>query len=122
MKEQKERANSDHGSWKFPDGEAFYNMALNRTTTTDLTADEIHEIGLAEVARIHGEMEAIKNKLGLKALLQEFFQFMKTDEQFYYAADQEGKDAYLAEAVHLIDSMKTRLNEIFITLPKQILW
>lgn len=118
MKEQKERANSDQGAWKFPDGEAFYNMALNRTTTTDLTADEIHEIGLAEVARIHGEMEAIKNQVGFEGSLREFFQFMRTDEQFYYAADQDGKDAYLAEAVHLIDSMKTRLNEIFITLPE----
>ena len=119
MKEQKERANSDHGAWKFPDGEAFYNMALNRTTTTNLTANEIHEIGLAEVTRIHGEMEAIKNQVGFEGTLQEFFQFIKTDKQFYYAADQEGKDAYLAEAVHLIDSMKTRLDEIFITKPKE---
>ena len=118
MNEQKERANSDHGAWKFPDGEAFFNTALKRTTTTDLTSDEIHEIGLAEVARIHGEMEVIKNDVGFEGSLQEFFQFMKTDKQFYYAADQDGKDAYLAEAVHLIDSMKTRLDEIFITKPK----
>ena len=54
MKAQKKRANSDHGAWKFPDGEAFFNTALKRTTTTDLTADEIHEIGLNEVDRIHG--------------------------------------------------------------------
>lgn len=118
MKAQKERANSDDGVWKFPDGEAFYNMKLKRTTTTDLTSDEIHEIGLAEVARIHGEMEVIKTQVGYEGTLQEFFQFMKTDKQFYYASNQEGKDAYLAEAVHLIDSMKTRLDEIFITKPK----
>jgi uncharacterized protein (DUF885 family) len=118
MKEQKERANTDDGAWKFPDGEAFYNMALKMTTTTDLTADEIHEIGLSEVARIHGEMEAIKNQVGFEGTLQDFFQFMKTDKQFYYTSDQKGKDAYLKEAVHLIDSMKTRLDEIFITKPK----
>lgn len=118
MKEQKQRANSDHGAWKFPDGEAFYNNALQRTTTTELTAQEIHDIGLREVARIHGEMDAIRKAVGFEGSLQDFFQFMKTDPQFYYSADQEGKEAYLAEAVHLIDSMKTRLDEIFISKPK----
>jgi uncharacterized protein (DUF885 family) len=118
MKGQKERANSDHGAWKFPDGEAFYNNALKRTTTTNLTADEIHQIGLDEVARIHGEMDVIRLKVGFEGNLQDFFQFMKTDEQFYYPANKEGKAAYLKEAVHLIDSMKTRIDEIFITKPK----
>lgn len=118
MKGQKERANSDHGAWKFPDGEAFFNNALKRTTTTDLTANEIHQIGLDEVARIHGEMNAIKDNVSFKGTLQEFFQFMKTDKQFYYPATKDGKAAYLKEAVHLIDSMKTRLDEIFITKPK----
>ena len=118
MKGQKRRANFDHGVWKFPDGETFFNNALKRTTTTDLTAEEIHKIGLNEVARIHGEMEAIKNQVQFEGTLQNFFQFMKTDKQFYYPADQKGKDAYLAKAVLLIDSMKTRLDEIFITKPK----
>ena len=118
IKKQKERANSDHGAWKFPDGKAFYNNALKRTTTTDLTANEIHEIGLSEVARIHKEMNIIRNKVGFKGTLQDFFQFMKTDKQFYYKADKQGKAAYLKKAVNLIDSMKTRLDEIFITKPK----
>ena len=118
MKDQKERANSDHGAWKFPDGEAFYNTALKRTTTTNLTANEIHEIGLKEVARIHKEMDAIRKNVGFEGTLQEFFQFMKTDQQFYYSADKQGKDAYLKEAVQLIDRMKTRLDELFISKPK----
>jgi uncharacterized protein (DUF885 family) len=118
IKKQKERANSDHGAWKFPDGKAFYNNALKRTTTTDLTANEIHEIGLSEVARIHKEMNIIRNKVGFKGTLQDFFQFMKTDKQFYYKADKQGKAAYLKKAVNLIDSMETRLDEIFITKPK----
>ncbi|NQX82958.1 MAG: DUF885 domain-containing protein [Flavobacteriaceae bacterium] len=118
MKGQKERANSDGGAWKFPNGEAFFNNALKRTTTTDLTANEIYEIGLSEVTRIHGEMDAIRKKVNFKGTLQEFFQFMKTDKQFYYSSDNTGKDAYLKKAVHLIDSMKTRLDEIFITKPK----
>lgn len=118
IKKQKERANSDHGAWKFPDGKAFYNNALKRTTTTDLTANEIHEIGLSEVARIHKEMNIIRNKVGFKGTLQDFFQFMKTDKQFYYKADKQGKAAYLKKAVNLIDSMENRLDEIFITKPK----
>lgn len=118
MKGQKERANTDHGAWKFPDGDAFFNNALKRTTTTALTANDIHQIGLDEVARIHGEMDAIRKSVGFKGTLQDFFQFMKTDKQFYYSANQEGKAAYLKEAVHVIDSMKTRLDEIFITKPK----
>jgi uncharacterized protein (DUF885 family) len=118
MKAQKERANYDHGAWKFPDGEAFFNTALKRTTTTNLTANEIHEIGLNEVARIHGEMDVIRNTVGFEGTLQDFFQFMKTDKQFYYTADKQGKDAYLKEAIHLIDSIKTRLDELFITKPK----
>lgn len=118
MKSQKERSNSDHGAWKFPNGEAFYNNALKRTTTTNLTANEIHNIGLAEVKRIHDEMNAIREQVEFKGDLKAFFEFMKTDKQFYYPANQEGKDAYLAKAVKLIDSMKTRLDEIFISKPK----
>jgi uncharacterized protein (DUF885 family) len=73
---------------------------------------------LNEVARIHGEMDVIRNTVGFEGTLQDFFQFMKTDKQFYYTADKQGKDAYLKEAIHLIDSMKTRLDELFITKPK----
>ena len=118
MSEQKERATDEAGVWKFPNGQDFFNNALKRTTTTDKTADEIHQIGLSEVTRIHKEMNIIRKKVGYKGDLQAFFQFMKTDKQFYYSADQEGKDAYLAKAVHIIDSMKSRLDEIFITKPK----
>ncbi|MDO6759264.1 DUF885 domain-containing protein [Tamlana sp. 2_MG-2023] len=118
MSSQKERSNTDAGAWKFPNGDAFYKNALANTTTTDLTANEIHEIGLSEVARIHKEMDAIRVKVGFDGDLQDFFEFMKTDKQFYYSSDEKGKAAYLKEAVHLIDSMKTRLDEIFITKPK----
>ncbi|KAB1071954.1 DUF885 domain-containing protein [Tamlana haliotis] len=118
MSAQKERSNTDAGAWKFPNGEAFYKNALTNTTTTQLTADEIHNIGLAEVDRIHKEMNAIREKVGFEGDLKAFFEFMKTDKQFYYADDKNGKAAYLDKAVQIIDSMKTRLDEIFITKPK----
>mgnify|MGYP000223993348 FL=1 len=112
------RADDRDGAWKFPDGEAFYNNSLARTTTTDLTAKEIHSIGLAEVARIHDEMRAIKDKVGFKGDLKAFMQFMKTDKQFYYPNTAEGKQRYLDEATALIDNMKSRLDELFIVKPK----
>jgi len=112
------RADNRDGAWKFPDGEAFYNNALKRTTTTDLTAKEIHAIGLAEVSRIHDEMRAIKDKVGFEGDLNAFMQFMKTDKQFYLANTEAGKAQYLSEAKGLIDNMKTRLDELFIVKPK----
>ncbi len=112
------RADDRDGAWKFPDGEVFYNNALKRTTTTDLTAKEIHAIGLAEVSRIHDEMRAIKDKVGFEGDLNAFMQFMKTDKQFYLANTEAGKAQYLSEAKGLIDNMKTRLDELFIVKPK----
>ena len=115
------KANTEDGVWKFPDGEAFYNNALARTTTTDLTSDQIHQIGLDEVARIHEEMRAIMKKVDFKGDLAAFFEFMRHDPQFYYEESEEGKAKYLTEATALIDTMKTRLDELFIAKPKAYL-
>ena len=115
---QSKRANDDAGVWKFPDGADFYSSALRRTTTTNLTAAEIHEIGLKEVARIHGEMTKIKDKVGFKGDLQGFFKFMREDRQFYLPDTDEGRATYLARAVAIIDEMKKRLDELFATKPK----
>ncbi|WP_105170562.1 DUF885 domain-containing protein [Pseudoalteromonas sp. T1lg24] len=112
------RADNRDGAWKFPQGEAYYNNALARTTTTDLTAKEIHAIGLAEVARIHDEMREIKDKVGFKGDLKAFMEFMKTDKQFYLPNTEEGKAKYLADATAMIDNMKARLDELFIVKPK----
>ena len=112
------QADDRDGAWKLPNGEAFFNNALQRTTTTDLTANEIHQTGLSEVARIHGEMRAIMEKVGFEGELSAFFEFMRTDKQFYYAADEAGKQRYLDEAVALIDDMEGRLDSLFLTKPK----
>ncbi len=118
LEDQSKRANTDDGAWKFPDGNAYYNNALARTTTTNMTADEIHDLGLSEVKRIHGEMNAIKENVGFKGNLQEFFTFMKEDKQFYYPDTNEGRAAYMKKAEMIIDSMKGRLDELFLTKPK----
>lgn len=121
LEAQEKVASTDDGAWKLPEGEAFFNNALKRTTTTDLTAEQIHEIGLKEVARIHDEMRAIMKKVGFKGTLQEFFKFMKNDQQFYFEDSKKGREEYMAKATHMIDSMKTRLDELFITKPKAAL-
>jgi len=118
MKDQETRATSVDGAWKFPNGEDFYNIALRRTTTTGLTAEEIHNIGLSEVERIHGEMRDIMATVGFEGSLQEFFQFMRTDEQFYYPNTDPGKEEYMKDATAIIDNLKSRLDELFLTKPK----
>ncbi|WP_199609045.1 DUF885 domain-containing protein [Flocculibacter collagenilyticus] len=112
------KADNKDGAWKFPEGDAFYNNALARTTTTELTAKEIHDIGLKEVARIHNEMRQIMKKVDFKGDLQAFFEFMRTDSQFYYPENEEGKARYLREATAMIDNMKARSDELFIVKPK----
>jgi uncharacterized protein (DUF885 family) len=112
------KADSRDGAWKFPEGKAFFNNALKRTTTTDLTSDEIHNIGLSEVSRIHNEMRLIMKKVGFKGDLPEFLEFMRTDKQFYYEGDEVGRQKYLDEAVALIDDMEGRLDSLFLTKPK----
>ena len=113
-----QQADTKDGAWKFPDGEAFYNNALQRTTTTDLTAEEIHQIGLSEVDRIHNEMREIMAKVGYEGTLQEFFVHMRNNQDFIYPDTAEGRARYLKEATALIDTMRTRLDELFITKPK----
>ena len=118
LSELEKQADTKDGAWKLPNGDEFYKVKLQRTTTTDLTAQEIHQIGLDEVARIHDEMREIKNKVNFEGDLRAFMDFMKTDSQFYYPNTEEGKAQYLAEATAYIDTMMTRLDELFITKPK----
>jgi len=96
--EAQAKADSNDGVWRLPDGEAYYNARLQLSTTTDLTADQIHNIGLAEVARIQADMEVIKQKVGFTGTLQEFFTFIKTDPQFQYPNTPQGKEAFLTDA------------------------
>ena len=118
LEDQAQRANQEDGVWKFPKGKEFYNNRLKRMTTIDLSAEEIHEIGLQEVARIHKEMEEIKEEVGFEGSLQDFFKFMREDEQFYYPNTPEGKEKYLTEAKSIINTMKGRLDDLFLTKPE----
>ncbi|WP_121665818.1 DUF885 domain-containing protein [Mesonia aquimarina] len=118
LKDEDQRATLDHGVWKFPKGDAFYKNRLQRITTLGLSPEEIHQMGLKDIERIHGEMKRIMKKVGFKGSLQDFFNFMKNDEQFYYENTEAGKQRYLAESKSFINEMKNHLDELFLTLPK----
>jgi uncharacterized protein (DUF885 family) len=91
---------------------------LASSTTTRLTAEQVHQIGLDEVARIKGEMEQIKQKVGFKGTLPEFFKFMREDDRFYYPNTDAGRQAYIDAATAHIAFMKQQLPKYFGTLPK----
>ncbi|MGB7373588.1 DUF885 domain-containing protein [Pontixanthobacter sp.] len=113
MKRQQATAPTDDGVWRFPEGEAYYKALLANYTTTDLTADEIHTIGLREVDRIHGEMREIMQTVGFEGSLQDFFQFTRTDDRFFYTSREE----YIADATAKIDALGEKMPEFFGVLP-----
>jgi len=118
MTRQKDAATTDDGAWKLPDGEDYYAYRLKLMTTTDMSADAIHNLGLSEVDRIHAEMREIMKKVEFNGTLQEFFEFTRTDKQFFKPEGKRGREAYLREATVFIDDMKVRLPEVFNKLPK----
>lgn len=118
FEEQETTARETDGVWDVPGGGEYYAYMLRGYTTTDMTAEEIHDLGLAEVARIHGEMEAIMEEVGFEGSLQDFFEFMRTDPQFYYENTDGGRERYLSEATALIDTMREALPQMFNTFPE----
>ena len=109
------------GVGALPDGEAYYNERLANQTTTDLTADEIHQIGLDEVARLKAEMEVIKNSVGFDGDLRAFFTMLrdsKDDQRHYYPDTDEGRQAYIDDAKAAIENIKAELATYFGILPK----
>ncbi|MDA9089471.1 DUF885 domain-containing protein [Maribacter arcticus] len=106
------------GVSRHENGKDFYNYRLKVFTTTGLTADEIHEIGLKEVARIKGEMMAIKEKVGFKGDLNAFFNFVNTDKQFFFPNTDEGRQGYLDESTKYLDDLTKKLPDYFGILPK----
>ncbi len=99
------------GMHALPDGEAWYAHLVAQTTTTDLTPAEIHEIGLAEVARIHEQMHSVMDEVGFDGSLHEFFEFTANDEQFYVDEPEQLIQAYENLREH-VDQAATKLFDI----------
>lgn len=102
------------GIWQQSGGAETYAFLARSYTTTQMTPKEIHEKGLSEVARIRAEMEKIKIEVGFKGTLPEFFQFLRTDKQFYYNSPEELLTAYRA----ISKRIDPELVKVFKTLPR----
>lgn len=107
-------APQDDGIWRFSDGADYYTERLRYYTTTDLTPEQVHQTGLEQVERIHGEMRGIMAQVGFEGTLQEFFTHLRTSDEFFYPT----REAYLADANATIAAMQERLPEFFGQLPQ----
>ncbi|RAJ95276.1 DUF885 domain-containing protein [Aliidiomarina maris] len=106
------------GISRHENGNDFYEYMLKVSTTTDLSAAEIHQIGLDEVARITEEMNEIRQQVGFEGDLQAFFEFIRTDEQFFFPNNDEGAEMYLEQSREYLDAIADRLPDFFGRLPK----
>ena len=118
MQAQQKAAGTDDGIWRFPNGAAQYQALLKFYTTVDMTPDQVHELGLAQVARIHGEMSAIKDRVGFKGSMQEFFVHMREGKQYYYSNDAAGRQRYLDETDKALKQTMAAVPRFFGRTPK----
>lgn len=95
-----------------PNGDAWYAHNVRSITTTDLTPDEIHQIGLDEVARIHGEMRSVMEYIGFEGSLQEFFKYVYDDPQFFFDEPEQLIQRYRDMSAE-IEGMAPKLFEMF---------
>jgi uncharacterized protein (DUF885 family) len=118
MQEQQKAAGNDDGIWRFPTGAAQYQTLLKYYTTVDLTPDQVHELGLQQVARIHGEMSAIKDRVGFNGTLRQFFAHLRDGKQYYYPNDAAGKQRYLDETDKALKQTMAAVPRYFGRTPK----
>ena len=109
------------GAWSLPGGDAYYQARLAYYTTTDLTADQIHQLGLDQVAAIHAEMQGVMTRIGYGGTLQQLFAALRTDPKFKYPNTQAGRQQYLADARAAIAQTMAAAPRFFRRLPKAAL-
>jgi uncharacterized protein (DUF885 family) len=103
------------GAWQLPNGEELYAQMIRHYTTTNETPEEVHQIGLKEVARINAEMDRVMQQTGFKGSRDEFFKFLRTDPRFFYKTPEELFVAYKAVA----KTIDPNLVKVFRTLPRE---
>ena len=119
MESLRPKSPGPHGVWKLPDGDRYYKSQIEFwTTVPGLTADEIHDTGLAEVGRIRGEMQSIMQKVGFKGDLPAFFKHLRTDPANFFPNTDAGKQAYLDQSKAYIDAVYSDVGKYFNLLPK----
>lgn len=115
-----EYAGINNGVWALPDGDAYYAYMLRRHTTTNLSADEIHEIGLHEVIRIQQEMRRIFVSLGMndaEKMVGELMTSLAQEDRFYFPQTEQGKQQCMAEFNAIIERSRVTLKKLFDIIP-----
>ena len=102
------------GLYAQPNGVSWYEYMVRVRTTTDMTPEEVHQVGLDEVARIHGEMRGVMEEVGFDGDLKEFFEFMNTDPQFFFDEPEQLIQGYR----DMSDRVSGLANELFEIFPK----
>lgn len=123
LKTQGGRTPITGGVWQLPDGDAFYAFLIRQFTTTDMTPAQIHEMGLAEMARSQHEIAALMDRVGFKGTVREFMAKMKSDPHNYESDDDAGRAAYLSRARRIVAAMQAKITDAFeapAPLPLQI--
>lgn len=111
-------AKGNDGAWSLPNGAAYYQSRLAYYTTTDLTAEQIHQLGLDRVKAIHAEMQAVMTRIGFKGSLQDLFASLRTDPRFKYPNTDAGRQQYLSDARAAIAQTMAAAPRFFRRLPK----
>ena len=111
-------AKNDHGVWSLRDGAAFYANRIQNWTTVTRSPEELHQLGLSEVARIRAEMQQIMNEVGFEGDLAGFFEYVRTNPENYYENTEEGRQEYIRDATVLIEGIYDIADEYFNVLPK----
>jgi len=114
------KAKGDNGVWALPDGAAYYQWAIRQNTTTGMTADEVHQLGLSEVARIEGEMDAILKAEGLAegSIGERVDEISRRPDQLYPDTDA-GREQILKDFQSMINEIDKGLTPYFNVRPKQ---
>jgi len=113
------KTTTDDGVWKLPNGDEFYAYALRENTTTTMPPDEVHALGLREVARIEAEMRGILDANGFANVpIGAAMDKLAKDPRFLYPNDDKGRADALAEYKRLIDTATERCKQLFLTAPK----
>jgi len=102
------------GLYAQPNGVSWYEFMVRLRTTTDMTPEQIHQIGLDEVARIHGEMRGVMETVGFDGDLKEFFEYMNTDPQFFFDEPEQLIQGYRDMSDHISELSK----DLFKIFPK----
>jgi uncharacterized protein (DUF885 family) len=114
------KATTDDGVWKLPDGDKYYAHELRSNTTTDYTADQIHQIGLDELARITAEMRTILDSLGHSkdSTVGQIVTALSKQPRFLYPDSDAGREQALQDYQKLIDHVSANLDDVFSIKPK----